>query len=93
MRSPDICPSPHRFPPFGGTSYWVKGPENLDVRELERRAAERGILIEPGDVHFMSTHPPANFFRLGLSSIPLDRIEPGIQQLAELVHRLARVRH
>ena len=86
-------PESSQVPAFGGTSYWVRGPENLDVRALESRAAERGILIEPGDVHFMSTHPPANFFRLGLSSIPLDRIEPGVQQLAELVHRLARVRH
>jgi GntR family transcriptional regulator/MocR family aminotransferase len=85
-------PESAQIPTFGGTAYWVKGPESLDVRELERRAAERGILIEPGDVHFMSPEPPANFFRLGLSSIPLDRIEPGIQQLAELVHRLARAK-
>jgi GntR family transcriptional regulator/MocR family aminotransferase len=55
---------------------------------LERAASERGIIIEPGDVCFMDDKPPRNFFRLGLSSIPLDRIEPGIEQLAEVVHKL-----
>ena len=29
-----------------------------------------------------------NFFRLGFSSIPVDRIEPGIETLAEIVHDL-----
>jgi GntR family transcriptional regulator/MocR family aminotransferase len=53
------------------------------------RAAARGILIEPGDVFFYSENAPRNYFRLGFSSIPLDRIEPGIQTLAEIVHDLA----
>jgi len=74
-------------PTFGGTSYWVTGPEALDTRQLQRRAADRGILIEAGDICFMREPPPTNCFRLGLSSIPLDRIEPGIRQLAELAHR------
>jgi len=74
-------------PVTGGTSYWIEGPPSLDTRELERAAAERGILIEPGDVHFMSPTPPRNFFRLGFSSIAVDRIEPGLRLLGELVRR------
>ena len=53
------------------------------------RAAEQGILIERGDVFFFSDNPPRNYFRLGFSSIPVDRIEPGIQTLAGIVHDLA----
>jgi GntR family transcriptional regulator/MocR family aminotransferase len=81
-------PDSSHKPTFGGTSYWVKGPEGLDARELAKRAKERGILIEPGDVHFMSQRPPLNYFRLGFSSIPVDRIEPGIRRLAEMIHQL-----
>ncbi len=82
-------PDPARKPTFGGSSYWIKGQSSLDARELEAAAAERGILIEPGDVCFMHEPTPKNFFRLGVSSIPLDRIEPGIRQLAELIETRA----
>ena len=82
-------PESARMPAFGGTSCWVKGPESLDARVLVARAAEQGILIEPGDVFFFSENPPVNYFRLGFSSIPVERIEKGIQTLAEIVHDLA----
>ena len=81
-------PESTRPPTFGGTAFWLQGPANLDTRALEQLAAERGILIEPGDVHFLSTDPPRCFFRLGFSSVTVDRIAPGIEKLADLVHRL-----
>ena len=80
-------PEAAHIPTFGGTSYWVEGPKGLDSRDLARRAKERGILIEPGDIHFMSSQPPLNYFRLGFSAIGVEGIEPGIRQLAELIHR------
>jgi GntR family transcriptional regulator/MocR family aminotransferase len=43
------------------------------------------VVIEPGAVHFMAQPGPANYFRLGVSSIPTDRIEPGIKLLADTV--------
>lgn len=79
-------PDSARVPSFGGTSYWVKGPAGLDAKLLERKAREQGILIEAGDVHFLSDQPPLNYFRLGFSSIQVDRIEPGIRKLADLIH-------
>jgi GntR family transcriptional regulator/MocR family aminotransferase len=82
-------PDSARVPTFGGTSFWVKGPGHLDARELQRRALEHGILLEAGEVHFMAEHPPLNCFRLGFSSIAVDRIEPGVRKLAALVHELA----
>ncbi len=82
-------PESARMPAFGGTSYWVKGPDSLDTRVLAERAAAQGILIEPGDVFFLGENPPKNYFRLGFSSIPVDHIEPGIQTLADIVHDLA----
>jgi GntR family transcriptional regulator/MocR family aminotransferase len=83
-------PDSTRVPTFGGTSYWVKGPAKLDARELRWHAARKGILIEAGDIHFMSDDPPLHFFRLGYSSIPVERIEPGIRGLAHLIRELVR---
>ena len=79
-------PETYRMPAFGGTSVWVRGPEGLDCGDLCRRALERSILIERGDVYFHTDRPPSNYFRLGYSSIPAERIEPGIEELARLVH-------
>lgn len=74
-------------PTSGGTAYWIEGPATLDTGRLERDAAADGILIEPGAVHFSGDSPPKNFFRLGFSSIPVERIEPGIRRLAEIMRR------
>lgn len=79
-----------RTPGFGGTSYWVEGPQGLDARALALRAAEEGVLIEPGDVCFSDPGRGRNRFRLGFSSIPLERIEPGIERLAKVANRAGR---
>jgi GntR family transcriptional regulator / MocR family aminotransferase len=73
-------------PGFGGTSFWVRGPDDLDVRELGARAARESILVERGDVHFAGPAPPRNYFRLGFSSIAVEHIEPGIKKLAALIN-------
>ena len=80
-------PDSSRIPSFGGTSYWVWGPADLDSEQLTEAAAARGVLIEPGRIHYAAHDAPRNFFRLGFSSIPTDRIEPGIELLAEVVHQ------
>ncbi len=73
------------WPSVGGTAFWIEGPAGLDARDAECRAAAAGILIEPGDVHFLEAPAPANCFRLGFSSIPVDRIEPGLEQLGRII--------
>ncbi|MFC6671029.1 PLP-dependent aminotransferase family protein [Marinobacterium aestuariivivens] len=81
----EYLPDSSRKPSFGGSCYWVEGPAGLDARLLRKEAADRGILIEPGDIHFFGDNPPLNFFRLGYSSIATERIRPGIKALAELI--------
>jgi len=82
-------PDSSRTPTFGGTSYWVKGPEGLDAALLARDAIEQGLVIEPGRINFMAADGPDNYLRLGFSSLPLERIEPGIALLARLIRRRA----
>ncbi len=78
---PGAAPSPS----FGGSSFWVKGPEGLDAQELAVRARQHGVLIEPGGAFFDPTNRRDNFFRLGFSSIPAAQIEKGISILAGLM--------
>lgn len=80
-------PDASRVPAFGGTSFWVKGPEGLDSDELGRAAAARGVLIEPGRITFGAADAPRNFYRLAFSSIAEQKIAPGIRILSDLVRR------
>lgn len=81
-------PESHTQPSFGGSCYWVQGPEGLDSTELQKRAKAESILIESGTIHFLEDPAPKNFFRLGYSSISTDRIEPGISKLAGLIKEM-----
>ena len=76
----------------GGTALWIRAPKTLDMGLVGAAALKRGVVIEPGAVHFMDQPGPANFFRLGVSSIQTERIEPGIKLLAEAVREQTRQR-
>ncbi|MGI9506262.1 MAG: PLP-dependent aminotransferase family protein, partial [Geminicoccaceae bacterium] len=69
----------------GGSSVWVKGPDGLDSRSLAVAAKQAGVLIEPGDVFFHGDHPPKHYCRLGFSSIPITRVDSGIEILSKIV--------
>lgn len=72
----------------GGTAYWITGPKQLDGDNLQEKAAELGILIEPVKRYFAQTKHPENCFRMGITSIPNSRIRAGVKKLAELIRQL-----
>lgn len=72
----------------GGTAYWVTGPKQLDGEYLRQKAAELGILIEPVKRYFAKQDHPENCFRLGITSIPNEKIREGVSKLAQLIHSL-----
>ena len=72
----------------GGSSFWLQGPTHFDSNRLAEVALDKGIIIEPGEVHFISLPAPKNCFRLGFSAVPSEDIEPGIILLAELISTL-----
>ncbi len=71
---------------FGGSAFWLRLPGRVRATELEQRARERGVLVEAGGV-FFDDRSVDRWIRLGFSSIASDRIEPGLEILAELVGR------
>ena len=79
----------HSAAHFGGTSFWVDGPEWLDTRTLARRAMDEGVLIEAGDVFFRHDDAPLNHFRLAYSAISADRIAEGVARLAATMRKMA----
>jgi GntR family transcriptional regulator/MocR family aminotransferase len=72
----------------GGTAYWITGPKQLDGENLREKAAELGILIEPVKRYFAHSKHPGNCFRMGVTSIPNDKIRAGVSKLADLIHQL-----
>lgn len=77
-------------PTFGGSSFWVELPDHIRALELERLAAENGVIINAGNNYFADSRGPQNFCRLGFSSIPTEKIVEGIGKLALLVDKLGK---
>ena len=69
----------------GAASYWIEGPAGLDAAAMAAAAATQGVLVEPGDVFFDAAAGPRGCFRLGFSSIRLDRIEAGLSRLGQVI--------
>ena len=67
---------------YGGSSLWMKAPDGVDTEILAESLKEKSVMIEPGAPFFSGDERPKHFYRLGYSSIPEARIEPGIGILA-----------
>lgn len=72
----------------GGTSLWLEGPPGIDTRAIGEAAALRSVLVQPGARFFDAAQPRSRFMRLGISSIGLQQIEPGIRELSTVAGRL-----
>lgn len=73
---------------FGGTSFWIEGPEGLDADKLARVLMDGGVLIESGAPFFPDDDRPCRFFRMAYSSIAADRIPEGIALTARAIRSL-----
>ncbi|MEM7059381.1 MAG: PLP-dependent aminotransferase family protein [Pseudomonadota bacterium] len=71
-------------PGFGGSSYWLTGPETLETQSLAAAALQQGVVIEPGAAFFADPADGARHLRLGFSSIPAERIPEGIARLKDI---------
>lgn len=67
---------------FGGSSFWMQANPDVDTEILAEDLKSGGVLIEPGHPFFTGETPPKNFYRLGYSSIPSERIPEGVARIA-----------
>jgi GntR family transcriptional regulator/MocR family aminotransferase len=72
-------------PEVGGTTYWVRTPRDFDVDALAHAAAQRGILIEPVRNYYAETERAENSFRMGITSLPIEMIRPGVTRLVDVI--------
>ncbi len=70
--------------PLGGSSLWLKLPGIADMTALRAACIARGLLFDPGEPFFHEAMSEPHI-RIGFSSIPVERIEPGIRELAKVV--------
>tara|TARA_R110002049_G_scaffold54869_24_gene152433 strand:+ start:3339 stop:5156 length:1818 start_codon:yes stop_codon:yes gene_type:complete len=77
-------------PEVGGTTYWVKAPKQFNVDYFVQEAAQHGVLLEPVAQYYSNTQRAENCFRMGVTSIPQDRIVRGVKRLVELIRYLVR---
>ena len=77
-------------PEVGGTTYWVRTPDDFDVANLSVEAERHGILIEPVSRYYADKDHAENCFRMGVTSLVVDKIRPGVERLVELIRELVR---
>jgi GntR family transcriptional regulator/MocR family aminotransferase len=77
-------------PEVGGTTYWVKAPKQFNVSYFVEEAARHGVLLEPVDRYYQEARNAENCFRMGVTSIPQERIVPGVRRLVDLIRHLVR---
>lgn len=75
---------------FGGTSFWIEGPQGLDADELTRALIDDDVLIESGSPFFTPDSAPCRYFRMAYSSIPAERIAEGVSRVADRIHRMTK---
>ncbi len=71
----------------GGTSFWLTGPQDFNATELSERLKARGVLIDKGQTFYLNNDVQRSF-RLGFAYVPVEKIEQGVQIIAEEVRRL-----
>ncbi|MGB1236864.1 MAG: aminotransferase class I/II-fold pyridoxal phosphate-dependent enzyme, partial [Pseudomonadales bacterium] len=74
-------------PAFGGGSFWVELPQDIDALALQRACKRRSVWFEPAGSMFSDPVANKNHLRLGYSSIDQSLIEPGVAIIAEEVRR------
>ena len=72
-------------PSTGGSSFWLQNLTGIDTLDLQRRCAQKDVWFEAGDVFFHQQPAPVSCLRLGFSSIPVDRINQGVREIASVL--------
>ena len=75
---------------FGGSSFWMRAPEDVSTVELKLALMERDVLIETGHPYFAAGAGIKNFYRLAYSSISRGLIPEGVSRIAQEISKLSR---
>jgi GntR family transcriptional regulator/MocR family aminotransferase len=76
----------------GASSYWVEMPNGIDTRKLSAVLRRHGILVEPGDKFFFQDSR-SNYLWISVSQVPEEKIDIGIQRIADAARFLGTQMH
>lgn len=77
-------------PEVGGTTYWVRMPRDFDITAMAIEAERHGILVEPVDRYYMNKDEAESCFRMGVTSLVVDKIRPGVERLVKVIRDLVK---
>lgn len=77
-------------PEVGGTTYWVRAPQDFDIANMAIEAERHGILVEPVDRYYKNKSIAENCFRMGVTSLVVDKIRPGVERLVGVIRDLVK---
>ena len=76
------------YPLRGGMNAWLSFPRALDVEQLQQLCAQQGVLISPGSEFSVTGTSAKHCIRISIAATFPDKIEAGVQVLAECAERL-----
>ncbi|MFX1763533.1 PLP-dependent aminotransferase family protein [Paraburkholderia sp. A1RI-2L] len=65
---------------------WLHLPDGLRMDRIATALAERGIAVSKADAYATTRHAP-HALRLGLSSVPMERLRPVLMQVRDTIER------
>jgi len=77
-------------PEVGGTTYWVRTPPDFDITAMAIEAERHGILVEPVDRYYINKNEAESCFRMGVTSLVVDKIRPGVERLVDVIRDLVK---
>ncbi len=77
-------------PEVGGTTYWVRTPRDFDITAMAIEAERHGILVEPVDRYYMNKSEAESCFRMGVTSLAVEKIRPGVERLVKVIRDLVK---
>ena len=77
--------------PFeGGLFAWCTLPENVDMLDFVRRAAERKVCVVPGTAFLTDESESCRSFRINFSTPTDEQLSEGVKVLGETAREMAR---
>jgi 2-aminoadipate transaminase len=73
--------------PKGGFFIWLTLPKNIDAEDVFRQAIEKKVAFVTGDA-FLPENYAKNFIRLCFSNLDTERMQKGIEILADVIKKM-----
>jgi len=75
-------------PTIGGSTFWIKIPENINAKKLCMELNKIGVILRCGDASFADKNHPENYIHLGYSAIETNKINSGMDIIISQIKKM-----